>query len=79
MPSERLRKRVGKEATQLLAEKDQDPELVLDAAFDMGRVGWQDLSVQIQRNAAERKGQQNGRVFRNPQNQDDYDDWTRRG
>jgi hypothetical protein len=81
MPSERLRKRVGKEAGQLLAEKDQDPELVFDAAFDAGRIGWQDLSVQMQRTAADRKRQQNGHsrpgVYRNPENQDEYDDWTK--
>lgn len=81
-PSERLRKRVGKEATQLLAEKGQDPGMVFDAAFQMGRRGWHDLSVQIQRTSAERNGTRHGSItgpYRNPVDQDDYDDWMQRG
>lgn len=60
LPSEQLRKRVGRQAGQLLAEKGQDPVLVLEAAFEMGRTGWQDLSVQIQRNAAAKRAKRNG-------------------
>lgn len=55
-PAESLRARVGKQAAKLLAEKGQDPTLVLKAADDMGRAGWSDLAVQIQRTAAERSG-----------------------
>ncbi|MFI7125941.1 hypothetical protein ACIBQ1_09625 [Nonomuraea sp. NPDC050153] len=51
-PAESLRSRVGKQARALLADKNTDHEALLVAARNMGAGGWQDLAVQMQRDAA---------------------------
>jgi hypothetical protein len=53
-PDEKLRKRVGKQAGELIAQ--QTPmDVLLSAAWHMGAGGWNDLSIQIQRDAANAK------------------------
>jgi len=54
-PAESLRKRIGKQAGQLLKEKTP-PDVLLTAAHNAGAAGWHDLAVQIQRDAAAAKG-----------------------
>lgn len=56
-PSEKLRNRVGRDANRLLAEK-YDPEQLRQSAYRMGWGGWQDLDVQLQRDAAAAKDRQ---------------------
>lgn len=51
-PAESLRSRVGKQARALLADKNTDHDALLVAARNMGAGGWQDLAVQMQRDAA---------------------------
>lgn len=51
-PSESLRGRVGKQANTLLAE-GATLEALVAAARSMGAAGWNDLAVQIQRDAVE--------------------------
>ncbi|MFI7644146.1 hypothetical protein [Nonomuraea sp. NPDC049400] len=53
-PAETLRKRIGKQAGQLLKEK-VPADVLLTAARNAGACGWQDLAVQIQRDAAAAK------------------------
>jgi general stress protein YciG len=53
-PAEQLRARVGRQARRMLAEPDADPALLRDAATEMGRQGWNDLAVQVQRMSAGR-------------------------
>lgn len=54
-PAETLRSRVGKQARSLLADKKTDHEALLIAARNMGAAGWNDLAVQVQRDAAAKK------------------------
>ena len=76
-PGENLRKRVGKQAGALLAQATADPDALFKAAHSMGANGWNDLEVQIQRDAAAAKGI-NGRparqVYRNSKDPNHYDD-----
>lgn len=51
-PGESLRARVGKQANALLSEGNS-LETLIDAARSMGAKGWNDLAVQLQRDAAE--------------------------
>jgi hypothetical protein len=81
IPSESLRNRVGKQARPLLAAAKSDAELaaIVAAARSMGATGWNDLAVQIQRDAAAAKstparGQRE--VYRNPTDPNHYDDWS---
>ena len=62
-PDEALRKRVGKQAGQLIAQKTP-MDVLLTAARHMGAVGWNDLGVQIQRDAA--NASPNGSVGKRP-------------
>lgn len=66
-PSEKLRARVGRDAKRLLAEKGSDPQAVVDAARRMGAGGWQDIDVQIQRDAADAKPRASPGKSRNEQ------------
>lgn len=50
-PVETLRARVGRQARALLADKNIDQDALLVAARNMGAGGWQDLGVQMQRDA----------------------------
>lgn len=64
-PAESLRKRVGKQAGSLLADKQITADQVLTAAYNMGAGGWADLAVQLQRDAA--NGKPNGAQRQTPQ------------
>lgn len=54
-PASSLRARVGKQARQLLAEGIEASTLI-DSARSMGRGQWNDLAVQVRKDAAERNG-----------------------
>lgn len=56
-PAESLRKRIGKQAGDLIKEKTP-PDVLHTAAFNAGASGWHDLAVQIQRDAAAAKDRQ---------------------
>lgn len=56
-PGSPLPQRVGRDAKRLLSEGHAVDRLV-EAAFEMGRAGWHDLAVQLQRTAARRNGRQ---------------------
>jgi hypothetical protein len=49
-PEGNLCGKVGKQAKAMLTK--HDPNLLMQAAFNMGAAGWSDLAVQIQRDAA---------------------------
>lgn len=50
-PDESLRKRVGKQAGEILARGETTLEVLTAAARNMGAAGWNDLAVQVQRDA----------------------------
>jgi hypothetical protein len=85
VPSGDLRGRVGRQANRLLKEYPLDA-LIL-AARHMGAVGWNDLSVQLQRDGVTANGQAppansraspgGHRPFRNPDDQSAYDEEMR--
>ena len=54
-PSASLKARVGRQARELIAER-KPMNVLLDAARHMGAVGWNDLAVQVQRDAANAAG-----------------------
>jgi hypothetical protein len=58
-PVEDLRKRVGNQAGRLMAE-GVDLSKLVTAARNMGAAGWQDLAVQLQRDAAQANGKPAG-------------------
>ena len=75
-PSESLRGRVGRDARKLLDEGFALDDLVT-AARNMGAAGWQDLSVQLQRDAAAAKARDSPppgdyQPYANPTNADAY-------
>lgn len=51
-PDESLRKRVGKQAGEILGRGQVTFDTLLTAARNAGAVGWNDLAVQLQRDAA---------------------------
>jgi hypothetical protein len=53
-PDESLRKRVGKQAGAML--RSHDPQALATAAYNAGAGGWNDLAVQLQRDAAQGRG-----------------------
>jgi len=55
-PSASLKARVGKQARVLIAEGKTGTDALLAAARNMGAVGWNDLAVQVQRDAAAASG-----------------------
>lgn len=55
-PDESLRKRVGKQAGEIMARGTATFDALLTAAWNMGAIGWNDLAVQLQRDAAAAKG-----------------------
>jgi hypothetical protein len=79
-PAESLRKRIGRQAGQLLKEKTP-PDALLTAARNAGASGWSDLAVQLQRDAANSKVRElrptgtGGHVpYSNPDPSDYYED-----
>jgi hypothetical protein len=73
-PAEELRGRVGKQANRLLTQKTP-LEVLITAARHAGAVGWNDLAVQIQRDAAPANGTNPSghQSYRNPTDQSAYD------
>ena len=75
VPSASLKARVGRQARELLREHTPSDVLVR-AADHMGRVGWNDLAVQVQRDAAAANGNSPAgghQTYRNPTDQSAYD------
>ena len=75
-PATALRARVGKQARQLLAE-GYDAEDLIKSAYRMGAGAWNDLAVQLRKDAAAANGgtsKSNGhQPYRNPADQSAYD------
>jgi hypothetical protein len=74
-PPTAIRARVGKQARQLLAE-GYDAETLIKSAFTMGAGEWNDLAVQVRKDAAAANGgsSKNGyQPYRNPEDQSVYD------
>lgn len=75
-PPSNLRARVGKQARELVAEGFAVSALI-ESAHRMGRGEWNDLAVQIRKDAAAKNGRSgsNGhQPYRNPTSQDVYDE-----
>lgn len=66
-PDESLRKRVGKQAGDILARGETPIDVLMTAARNSGAGGWNDLAVQVQRDAAAKNGSPSGhQTYRNP-------------
>jgi hypothetical protein len=81
-PTSTIIKRVGRDAKRLLDKENVPFDRLMLAAERMGTGNWQSLDVQLQRLSQERVGvgaraSPGNNVYRNPVNQDDYDDWNR--
>jgi len=75
-PAESLRARVGKQGRELLAQ-DVALDALAGAARRMGAIGWHDLAVQVQRDAANERASppSNGHTaYQNPDDQSVYDE-----
>jgi hypothetical protein len=76
-PAATLGARIGKQAKQMLSEGTSLDALV-EAAFDTGKAGYQDLAVQIQRNSAARQRRPAADApYRNPTDANAYDDYEK--
>lgn len=79
-PDETLRKRVGKQAGEMLARGEVTLETLTTAAQHMGAGGWNDLAVQVQRDAAGGSGSSpNGRSSGGTKQTDFTDEDYQRG
>lgn len=76
-PDESLRKRVGRQAGELIGRGEIPFDALMAAARNMGAGGWNDLAVQVQRDAANANGhgtQKGHQPYRNPEDQSVYDE-----